>query len=164
VRRCRRMPTSRDNELVTGQQQLPIGVVMQRRPPVHRWDESRWQAVAVVPGNIRGAAASSQVDRAAMSPSCIVSGLQLALFPDEHDGYFENWIAPEPKVFVLWHAPADGAAIPIAASVSYSEGARMLDSGDPAAGLPMPLEIHEWLGRYLAENYRPRQRRGREHG
>jgi hypothetical protein len=157
------MPTSRGSELVTGQH-LPIGVVMQRRPPMHRWDEARWQAVAVLPGNIEGAAASSSGDPAAMRPCCVIAGLQLALFPDENDGYFENWIAPEPKVFVLWHAPPEGTAVPIAASVSYSEGARMLDSGDPAAGVPMPTAIHEWLGRYLAENYRPRQRRGREHG
>jgi hypothetical protein len=143
---------------------MAIGVVMQRRPPAHRWDEARWQAVAVLPGNIGEAAASSRDDPAATALSCAVGGLQLALFPDENDGYFENWIAPEPKVFVLWHAPPGGAAIPIAASVSYSEGARMLDSGDPADGLPMPREVHEWLGRYLAENYRPRQRRGREHG
>ncbi len=72
-------------------------------------------------------------------------------------------MAPEPKVFILWHE-SGGKVMPVAASVSYAEGARMLDSGDAADGLPMPREIHEWLGSYLRENYRPRIRGGREHG
>jgi hypothetical protein len=141
--------------------QLPIAVVMQRRQASHPWDEARWTAVAAVPWQ--------DVQRAvhpvagAADDTRLISGLQLELSRDEHDGYFENWVAPQPKLFVLWHD--DGSnPLPVSASVSYAEGTRMLDSGDAAEGVPMAPEIHEWLGRYLQENYRPRQRGRREHG
>jgi hypothetical protein len=57
----------------------------------------------------------------------------LELQSDELDGYFENWVAPAPKVFVSWHlraGPGDERAVPVQVSVSYAEGARMLDGGD----------------------------------
>jgi hypothetical protein len=141
--------------------QLPIAVVMQRRPATHRWDEARWAAVAVVPWQdlhravhpLAGAAGDTR----------LITGLKLELSRDENEGYFENWLAPEPKLFVLWHVNGD-EPLPVAASVSYAEGTRMLDSGDAAEGVPMPPEVHRWLGQYLQENYRPRRRGGREHG
>jgi len=45
--------------------------------------------------------------------------------------------------------------------MTHAEGARMLDSGDAAGGLPMHGVIHQWLGPCLRQNYRPRGRRGR---
>jgi hypothetical protein len=141
--------------------QLPIAVVMQRRPATHLWDEARWVAVAVVPWQdlqravhpVAGAAADTR----------LITGLKLELSRDENEGYFENWVAPEPKLFVLWHEDSDDP-LQVAASVSYAEGTRMLDSGDAAEGVPMPPEVHRWLGQYLQENYRPRRRGEREHG
>ena len=85
-----------------------------------------------------------------------MSGLELQLFPDENEGYFENWIAPEPKVFVMWRMQ-DGRAMPMRASVSYAEGTRMFDSGESADGVAMPAEIHGWLADYLREHYQPRE-------
>jgi hypothetical protein len=93
----------------------------------------------------------------------LVSGLRLELYTDENEGYFENCIAPEPKVFVMWRMQHE-RAMPVLASVSYAEGTRMFDSGDPADGVPMPGEIHAWLAQYLRDHYQPRERRGREHG
>jgi hypothetical protein len=145
-----------------GRANLPIAVVLERRPPVHPWDEARWKAVAALPWQDTHRA-THPVDESAGRETCVMSGLRLELSPDENDGYFENWVAPEPKVFILWHE-SGGKVMPVAASVSYAEGARMLDSGDAADGLPMPREIHEWLGSYLRENYRPRIRGRREHG
>lgn len=141
---------------------LPIAVMMQKRAVAHPWADAAWSAAAVLvnPGSLTGIRTLAQsADREAY----LVPGLSLELYPDENDGYFENWIAPEPKVFVLWRM--DGArAMPVAASVSYGEGARMLDSGDPADGVPMPPEIYAWLADYLQKHYQPRPRRGRDHG
>ena len=145
-----------------GRPQLPIAIVMERRQPAHPWDQARWHLVAALPWQERRRAVHP-LGHDPVRESCVMSGLSLELSPDENDGYFENWVAPEPKVFVLWHEDAGRASV-IAASVSYAEGARMLDSGDAAGGLPMHGAIHEWLGRYLQENYRPRTRRGRGHG
>jgi hypothetical protein len=135
---------------------------MQRRALNHRWVSDAWSAVAVVPdpGDLPRLQPLSRTDS---HESYLVTGLQLELYPDENDGYYENCVAPEPKVFIRWRME-DERAMPLTASVSYAEGTRMFDSGEPADGVPMPGEIHAWLSRYLQEHYEPSKRRGREHG
>ncbi|SNT37731.1 Protein of unknown function [Noviherbaspirillum humi] len=141
---------------------MPIAVIMQRRPVNHPWADASWSIVGV---------ALQHGDLPAVQPlrqeegkeTVLFSGLQLELYPDENAGYFENWIAPEPKVFVRWRMEAE-RPMPVIASVSYLEGTRMLDSGDPADGVPMPQEVHAWLGAYLQAHYRPEEKRGRRHG
>ena len=93
------------------------------------------------------------------SPGEVVTRLDLELYPDENDAYFENWAAPQPKVFVMWQVQEE-LVIPVLASVSYAEGARMLDSGEQADGLPMPGEVYSWLAAYLRTHYRPQLRPG----
>lgn len=141
---------------------MPIAVLMQRSIAKHRWAGETWSAVGVVPnrGNLpRLYVLSESMER----DYYLVSGLELELYTDDNDGYYENCVAPEAKVFVLWRME-EGRAMPVRASVSYLEGTRMFDSGESADGVPMPAEIHAWLSAYLRDNYQPRQRRGREHG
>ena len=142
---------------------MPVAVIMQRRAVEHRWGAmDSWAAVGVVPD--RGNLAPVQV--LSESPErdyYMVSGLELELYTDENDGYYENCMAPESKVFVLWRME-DGRAIPARASVSYVEGTRMFDSGESADGVTMPAEIYTWVASYLRDNYTPRARKGRQHG
>jgi hypothetical protein len=141
---------------------MPIAVIMQRRKVNHRWADTAWAAIGVVPDP--GASDGVQpLVQAEDRETYLVSGLQLELYPDENDGYFENWAAPEPKVFVMWRMQGE-RAMPLLASVSYGEGTRMLDSGDATDGVAMAGEIHLWLTQYLQAHYQPRQRRGRQHG
>lgn len=134
---------------------MPIAVIMQRRVIEHRWADEVWAAVAVMAD--RGGLPQVQpLNSSAAGESYLVSGLELQLFPDENEGYFENWIAPEPKVFILWRMEA-GRAMPLRVSVSYAEGTRMFDSGESADGVAMPAEIHGWMGDYLREHYQPRE-------
>ena len=130
--------------------QLPIAVVMRRAAPHARWGLAPWSPVAV--------RAAHEADVSEDHDGIVAHGLQLELHRDENDGYFENWVAPEPRVFVLWQLCAE-QALPIAASVSMAEGARMLDSGDHADGVPMPDFVHAWLGDYLRCYHRPETRR-----
>lgn len=134
---------------------MPIAILMQRRAVQNRWVDSAWSAVGVV-SNMGGVARRQTVEDTPHSHICLVPGLDLALYPDENDGYFENWIAPEPKVFVMWRLEND-SALPVIASVSYGEGTRMLDSGESADGVAMAGDIHAWLGLYLKMHYQPRQ-------
>jgi hypothetical protein len=141
---------------------MPIAVIMQRRAVNHRWAQDAWAAVGVVPD--RGDLPSFQpLRQTAEREYYLVSGLQLELYPDENEGYFENCVAPEPKVFVMWRMQ-DERAMPVQASVSYGEGTRMLDSGESADGVAMPGEIHAWLVQYLQEHYQPRERHGKHRG
>jgi hypothetical protein len=141
---------------------MPIAVLMQRRTLQHRWADEAWEAVGVVPD--RGDLPPLQV--LSQTPGrdyYLVSGLELELYPDENEGYYENCVAPESKVFVLWRME-NGRAMPVRASVSYVEGTRMFDSGENADGVTMTAEIYAWLAGYLREHYQPKPRRGRQHG
>jgi hypothetical protein len=141
---------------------MPIAVIMQRRAVEHRWADESWAAVGVVLD--RGELPRLQV--LSSSPErdyYLVSGLELELWTDENDGYYENCMAPESKVFVLWRME-EGRAMPVRASLSYVEGTRMFDSGEQADGVTMPAEIYAWLAGYLREHYQPKPRRGRQHG
>lgn len=143
---------------------MPVAFIMERRVVRHPWADEAWAAVAVVPD--RGLPPLQDLQSEGDSRQLyLVSGLQLELYPDENDGYFENCVAPEPKVFVLWRM-LHGRAMPVQASVSYAEGTRMLDSGESADGVAMPQEIHDWLSAYLQAHYQPpaQGRRGRQHG
>jgi hypothetical protein len=141
---------------------MPIAVIMQRRTLRHRWADEAWAAVGVVPD--RGGMAPLEVLSESPERSYyLVSGLELELYPDDNEGYYENCMAPESKVFVLWRMQ-DGRAIPVRASVSYMEGTRMFDSGESADGVAMPAEIYAWLAGYLRQHYQPAPRRGRQHG
>lgn len=135
---------------------LPIAVLMQRRRTSHPWAEPSWEAVAVLaePAAQDSAPAIRFRRHSGDAEICLASGLALELFPDENDGYFENWIAPAPKVFLMWRVQQD-EPVPVLASVSYAEGTRMLDSGETAGGVTMPPDIHAWLGAYLREHYEP---------
>jgi hypothetical protein len=132
---------------------MPIAVIMQRRAIEHRWADEAWAAIAVV-ADCGDLPPMQQLTEGGGRESYLVSGLELQLYPDENEGYFENWIAPEAKVFVMWRMQ-DGRAMPLRASVSYAEGSRMFDSGESADGVMMPPEIHSWLGAYLREHYQP---------
>ncbi|MFC0133064.1 hypothetical protein CR105_05800 [Massilia eurypsychrophila] len=140
---------------------LPIAVIMQRRVVQHRWADEVWSAIAVLtdPG---GLPPMQPLPSGGGREAYLVSGLELQLYPDENDGYFENWIAPESKVFVMWRMQ-EGRAMPLKASVSYAEGTRMFDSGEAADGVAMPPDIHNWLAGYLREHYQPRDP-GERHG
>ena len=141
---------------------MPIAVIMERRIVRHPWADVAWAASHVVADH-SGLPSMRLLSRTEERESYLMSGLQLELYPDENDGYFENWAAPQPKVFVLWRMAGQHAQ-PVTASVSYGEGARMLDSGECADGVAMPAEIYAWLTQYLRDNYQPRPRRGRQHG
>lgn len=136
--------------------QMPIAVVMERRTLHNRWVDHAWSAAAVLP-DPGGLPSMQQMSKSEDEESYLVPGLTLAIYPDEDEGYFENWAAPSPKVFVMWRMQ-DDRAMPVVASVSYAEGTRMLDSGEHADGVPMPPEVHAWLGAYLKTHYRPRPR------
>lgn len=141
--------------------ELPIAVLMKRRPMVSRWSAPGWIPVSVHidRADQDGAAMFTHID----AETCRLSGVSLQLYPDEDDGYFENWVAPEPRVFIRWRLEQERPVL-VTASLSYGEGTRMLDSGDPADGIRMPADVHAWLGVYLRRHYEPPVHGRRGHG
>lgn len=140
---------------------MPIAVIMQRRTLNNRWVDEAWSAVGVVPDG-GGLARLDILSDAPERSTYLVGGLKIDLYPDENEGYFENCIAPEPKVFIKWRME-EGRAMPVQASVSYADGARMFDSGESADGVVMPAEIQAWLSDYLRQHYEPPKKRGKDY-
>ena len=130
-------------------------------PPRHtaRWADEAWSA-GVVPdhGNLR----RLQVLRAPRD-YYLVSGLELELYTDENEGYYENVIAPELKVFVLWRME-EGRAMPRARFGQLCRRHAHVRLRESADGVTIPAEIYAWVAEYLREHYTPRPRRGRQHG
>lgn len=141
---------------------FPIAVAMQRRAVSLPWLDAVWEPAAVMP-DPGGLPPVQLLEEGHPGEGVLYSGLHLELHRDETDGYFENWAAPQPKVFLMWRMQ-DARAVPALVSVSYAEGARMLDSGELAGAVAMPPEIYDWLSDYLCIHYKPRARRGRGHG
>jgi hypothetical protein len=142
---------------------IPVAFIMQRRAVMHKWGAmDSWSAVGVVPDR-GGLAALQMLSESPERDYYLVSGIELELYTDENEGYYENIMAPDSKVFVLWRM-VDGRAMPARASVSYVEGTRMFDSGEDADGVTMPAEIYQWVASYLRDNFTPRPRKGRQHG
>jgi hypothetical protein len=142
---------------------MPVAFIMQRRAVMHKWGAmDSWSAVGVVPDR-GGLAALQMLSESEERDYYLVSGIELELYTDENEGYYENIMAPDSKVFVLWRM-VDGRAMPARASVSYVEGTRMFDSGEDADGVTMPAEIYQWVASYLRDNFTPRPRKGRQHG
>jgi hypothetical protein len=142
---------------------MPVAFIMQRRAVMHKWGAmDSWSAVGVVPDR-GGLAAFQMLSESPERDYYLVSGIELELYTDENEGYYENIMAPDSKVFVLWRM-VDGRAMPARASVSYVEGTRMFDSGEDADGVTMPAEIYQWVASYLRDNFTPRPRKGRQHG
>lgn len=137
---------------------FPIAVVMERRRLSNPWVDVAWEAVGVVPAFEANPPGMRRIVTEDDRDQFLAGGFALALFRDEAEGYFMNLSAPQPKVFVMWRLEA-GEARPCAVTVSYSEAARLLDSGESVDGVAMPREIADWVGDFVNTHYKPAPRR-----
>ena len=54
----------------------------------------------------------------------------------------------------MWRMSEDGGdrrCIPVLVTVSYNEAARMMDGGERVDAVPMPAEIADWMGPFVAD-------------
>ena len=134
---------------------FPIAVVMQRRAARSRWADYLWEPHGVIadPGGEARALREDGADLQWLHP-----GFQLVLHKDEHEGYYLNVSAPQPRVFVLWRMEERGGAdfaLPLDVTVSSDEAGRWLDGGHSVDGVAMPAQVFAWVGDYVEKNYRP---------
>lgn len=137
---------------------FPIAVVMERRRLVNRWVDEAWEAVGVLPSFDDRAVVTRQIVAESDRDQYLVGGFVLELFRDEVEGYFVNLSSAIPKVFVMWRLE-EGIGRPYSVSVSYSEAARLLDSGENVDGIAMPREIADWVGDFVNTHYKPAPRK-----
>jgi len=146
---------------------FPVSVIIACTPLANRWQNERWEPVAVELG--RGglnAGLGEPVPVDVERRRWRFRGHAIELHRSEAEGYFLNTTAPEPKVFVMWRERDDATEgqahppiRPERVTVSYNEAARLMDGGERVDAVPMPAEILEWMTPFVAEHYKPEPRR-----
>jgi hypothetical protein len=129
---------------------------MQRRPAHSRWAEVVWEPHGVVPGYL-GDERKLLVQHDGVA-QWLHPGFKLELHRDEIEGYYENVVTRDPRVFVLWRMEGEDG-LPLHVTASRDEASRWVDAGHSVDGVPMPAEIYAWVGDYVEKNYRPEPRK-----
>lgn len=140
---------------------LSVGVVMQRRRIDSRWQSHQWQPLEILSGvpDERHKLIDSDEDQ-----RWLFGGFDVRLFSDESEGYFLNVSAPVPCWFVMWRIEdIDGIdiAVPKVVTLSYHEGARLMDGGEKVDTIPASSEIVERMTAFVKTYYVPEQKRKR---
>jgi hypothetical protein len=145
----------------------PIDRSTQPQPVVEIQVEARFEPVASATDDARaaGGAVGWRLLDVAQAPDDSASGLTIALFRDEAEGYYLNLTTAEPSIFVMWRVGESpwSAPDPVAVTLSYNEAARWLDAGERVDRVPMPAEVAAWLAEFAQRHYQPergRKRRG----
>lgn len=131
-----------------------LAVVMERSLLADRWDTEKWETKGVLPDPLPAGSPEQVIFRGARTTQFLFPGLELTLRRDEAEGYYLNITSRQPKVFILWRKD-DEIARPRFITVSFSEGARWMDSGEHVDGVSLPVELLPWIGEFVEKNYQP---------
>jgi hypothetical protein len=136
-----------------------ISVILQREAVQERWEDHRWTLHGVVPdvgGEVR------TILQAGPFLQRLHPGCELTLFRDEAEGYYLNVTSEAPSVFVTLRLDeATGAPYPSAATLSYNEAARWMDSAERVERAVAWPELVDWLGEFTALHYKPEPKKRR---
>ena len=140
---------------------LSIAVVMQRTRLNNRWQTYQWQPVDILTGvpDDRRCLLDHDEDL-----RWLFGGFEVRLFSDEAEGYFLNISAPSPCWFVMYRLEEiDGVeiAVPKVVTLSYHEGARLMDGGEKVETVPASADILDRLIAFVKTYYVPEQKRKR---
>ncbi len=140
---------------------LNIGVVMQRMRIDNKWQTHQWQPLEILSGvpDERHCLLDHEEDL-----RWLFGGFEVRLFSDEAEGYFLNISSPEPCWFVMWRFEEIDeleVAVPKVVTLSYHEGARLMDGGEKVETIPASAEIIERVTAFVKTYYVPEQKRKR---
>lgn len=143
-----------------GQETVNLGIILERRPSSHPWQDETWHAVGVVPQ-------AAPQDPRETWPEILEEGevrryragtLTLSLFRRETDGYVSNLEQAPPRVWVVLRADMDPEAkrpcYPFHVTACPFEAQIYLDNGeDIVETVPMPEPVAAWLGDFVKRNH-----------
>ncbi len=151
-----------------------VSVLMERRDRTDsRWLKESWDLLGVVQETQAVAAietaAATETGATGVAPcrrilttehseQYLWSGFEVRLYRDELESYYHNLLAPEPKIFVITHAGADGRPDPFLVSLSYDQAAAYEASGEGVYHARLPPVLYAWVEHYVVENYAPQRR------
>jgi hypothetical protein len=138
---------------------LPVGIIVETRTTGNPWQPFSWRTVEVLPG-ISGAVGWRRVAAGPGWSRHYAGSLAIELFPRETAGYRETLSSRRPVVFVVLRKTGDTfdsdpvlAVAPLLATVCPYEAQAYLESGNEIVdGVPMPAEIADWVGAFIASH------------
>ena len=81
---------------------------------------------------------------------------------DDCESYWYNLLGEAPALFVVCFLEDEEAGpVPVLVTASQDEANAHLESDDPVFSVPMPDQVHQWVERFVVENYRPVQKKKR---
>lgn len=142
-----------------------MNVIMQRRSLNNRWRSHQWQPLEVLdestlPGTQVRCLRDDPDDTRWFFP-----GFDIQLFADEAEGYFLNVNSPVPCWFIMWRLEEIDnvqVAVPKSVTLSYNEGARLMDGGEQVDTLPLAPEVIGWLAEFVSLHYHPEVKKKRK--
>ncbi len=149
--------------------EIPVTVLVEcRQARSGRWVEDQWEAVAVVAGKdvTTDESKTTLVHEDAECRRYLWSGLRLSLYKDACESYWYNLMSGKPYLYVICYADEDedGATslIPALVSADQQEATGHMETDDQVYSVPMPEQVHQWLERFVVENYVPAQKKKRK--
>jgi hypothetical protein len=138
---------------------FPVAVIMDWIRLDDRWQSEKWEATGAIE-DTGAEPAPRLLFQHSSHARWLYPGLTLELFGDEAEGYYLNLSAPQPFVFVMWRME-ENIARPVSVTLSYNEAARMMDASESVDGVPMPEQWRAALANFVAQHYRPEQKKKR---
>lgn len=158
----------------TGQERLPLGVVVERRKIKSRWKGHAWRPVAVFAGAPPRDPRGDWVElrRGEDWVHFHAGTLPLELFRRETDGYRLNLSQEPPRLFVVLRSGADADSrhevVPFLVTACPYEAQDYLDSGEELVeAVAMPPDVAAFVQAYVDAHHvdEPfRKRKRRPHG
>ena len=148
---------------------IPLGILIERRESASSWQRWLWRPVAVVPAGARGEGWQRLRDDGRVG-IFHAGQLPLRLYPDEAETYLENVGRERPDVYVVLRAEAGEAGCPVRPvllTASPDEAAAYSEVEEAVHPVAMPPAVAVEVRRFAEAHYRPepfvrRNRRERE--
>lgn len=136
--------------------ELPVGIVAEKRRIDHPWQEFKWLPVAVIPG------AGTREDWVKVGAGdgyeqFLIGTLPVEIFRKETEAYKVNLSSNRPSVYVVLRTAEevdDPEIRAVFATVSPYEAQDHLDTGaDIVEPVPMPESMAAWLQNFIDQHH-----------
>jgi len=149
--------------------EIPVSVMVEcREARVGQWVEDQWQAIAVVAGEeVKGEASSTiLVHEDSTCRRYLWTGLRLTLYRDACEAYWYNLMSGKPYLYVICQEDeVDSGAdslVPMLVTADQQEANGHMETDDRVFSVPMPVQVHEWLERFVVTHYVPEEKKKRK--
>jgi len=136
-------------------EQMPVSVIMERRPSSHAWVDYTYKAIGVIPGETQPAGSVRKMIEENGVQQYLYSGFEIKLYVDECEGYYHNLMSPHPGCYVVASNTDDPDAIPTPylVSLSFDHVHAYLEGDELVYAVDIPAELYKWTEAFILTHY-----------